>query len=544
MSVHAEACAFFRMIDLFDAEGHPFILRSRQELREGFKAYVELLRERVARSELLPNSAAKEQTFVMRILAAVSDDDAFTHGVNLLRIQKGATNHTQPPSEAAQGQFLALAECVFSGLSALVLEHRPYPCAIAVPKWLGAKNDLLWVFPSTKWCMPPHEIARRESLGRALWAYDFENGRVATVAEISHRFIVDPRKNRKENVARNFISTAEQTIELANADRNHRCRLNAAMSAHNAFIVLFLAHTGMNWASVMSLSWGEDPPEIGVERQGFRTVKHRAMGRTVSFEIQSIFLTSFKRFLQVRNYLLQGRTFDKLFLAAGRSAKRIGPLKRQTLRSIVDSLMGIDPTLTRIMSKEWRAGKSDFLIRNVDPAMAAIVLQNTEYTVLQAYAEGSPTVQAEEMSNFFSSLESVVIDSGVVLQDAKSVAVGVCTAFGKPRISSGSPVKADCKAMEGCLFCDKLRVHADERDTRKLVSCRFCIAKVTQMVSGDCEAEKALEAIHERLNELLNDVDAREPGIVARIEAEVLEGELDKYWAAKIELLFNLGVVS
>jgi len=544
LSVHRAAYVFCKLLDWCDARELPFIFESKHALRAGFRAYLDELRDRVARHEISQNSAAKDQLFLVPLLSEVGSDDALVHGVDLLRIEKSAVVRTQPPTEEAQGRLLALASSIFEGLSELVLDNRPYPYAIEVPKSLGAKNNQLWVFPNRKWFMAPHEIARRDSLARGMWAFDFENGRINTVADICHRYSWDPAKTRREQPAETVISSAKRAIRAANDDRNHPCRRNAALSAHNAFIVLFLAHTGMNWSSVTSLPWGEGEPEIGVERQGFRTVKHRAMGETVSFEIQPIFLSSFRRFLKVRDYLLAGEPFERLFLASGASVRKVTPLARKTLTSIVESLRRIDPELTPIMSKGWRAGKSDWLVRNVDPSTAALVLQNSEYTVLQAYSEGSAATQADEMGDFFASLDGLVIARGAAVAGAVDAALGVCTSYGHPSPMRGSLIPADCTAMEGCLFCDKLRVHADERDVRKLLSCRLCVDKVAQYVDGDKKADASLTAIRERIDALLAVIEAREAGIVAKVTEEVSHGELDPYWASKIELLLDLELIS
>jgi hypothetical protein len=331
-------------------------------------------------------------------------------------------------------------------------------------------------------------------------------------------------------------------LEIANADRQHGYRRNAAMLAHNAFVILFLAHTGMNWSSVQGLPWAGEH-ELGTERQGFRAVKYRAGGRLVSFEIQAVFLPTFRRFLRLRDYLLNGQNFDKLFGASGNGAKCIEPLKSKALTSIFDSLRRLDPGVPDIKSRQWRAGKSDWLLRKVDPSTTAVVLQNSEATVMSSYAAGSPTTQGEEMSAFFERLQSAVLERGAVVPNGVINAVGVCASYGNPHQVHPAPVESDCKGPEGCLFCDKFKVHADEKDTRKLVSCRYCILQTEHMVASEEHFHILFGPLLGQIAALLEDIAQREPGMVTRIEKEVEEGELDPYWAGKLEMLVDLELV-
>lgn len=511
-------------------------------LKPAISGYVEHLRHVVATGKLSQNSAAMAQQTVLMVSGDLFEVDDLHHGLNLLRINKYAKESTEPPSEAAQARVLALCQSLFDGLSELCLEFKPYPYALAVPATVGAAGNRLWTFPATKWCMAPQELAARENLTYGFWAYDYESGRLADVQEIAHRYIHNKAKARREAPAETTISDATRKLAAANIDRQHGHRRNAALLAHNAFIVLFLAHTGMNWATLQELPW-TDAHEVGTERQGFRAVKYRAGGRIVSFEIQAVFLPSFRKFLRLREYLLNSVEFDQLFLASGASVLRIEPLKVKALTSIFDSLRRIDPGVPDIKSRQWRAGKSDWLLRKTDPATTAIVLQNSEATVLASYAAGSPTTHGEEMGAFFDRLQSAVLEKGAVVAEGVVNAVGVCSAYGQPRQVALAVVTPDCKAPEGCLFCDKYKIHADEKDTRKLLSCRYCILQTSHLVVSEEHFQLLFGPIISRIDFLLKAIDTREPGLVARIEQEVAEGDLDPYWSSKLEMLIDLELV-
>jgi len=112
-------------------------------------------------------------------------------------------------------------------------------------------------------------------------------------------------------------------------------------------------------------------------------------------------------------------------------------------------------------------------------------------------------------------------------------AVGVCTSFGSPHQSVEASIASDCRRAEGCLFCDKFRVHADRRDTRKLLSCRYCIEQTAHLAESEEQFNRLFGPIFERIKIILAEIERRQPGIVAPIEHEIQAGELDPFWARK-----------
>src|SRR5207253_5824849 len=129
------------------------------------------------------------------------------------------------------------------------------------------------------------------------WAYDYSNGRLATIQELLPHY--------GSRNAWGALFRAQSAIAAANADLQNRSRRDRAMVAHNAFVLMFIANTGMNLAQVLELSWCTDY-EVGVERQGFRAMKGRAGNKAVHFEITAAFLPKLKRYLALRHYLLNG----------------------------------------------------------------------------------------------------------------------------------------------------------------------------------------------------------------------------------------------
>jgi hypothetical protein len=542
LTVEAMARQYVRFISWAEKKGFPDVIQGGEFTRPAFAGYVEYLRERVNCRQISVNTAAITQQTLLGVLADLTGIDNLHHGINLLSTNLSVRKSTQPPSEADQARVLALCKALFDGLSTLCLDNQQYPFRLSLPKYLGFEGDGLWVLPARRWCMPPHMLMVREKLGKGFWAFNYEEGRVATVNEISGRYTRNPRKGRKDSVEELMIKEAQLSILAANQDCQHICRRQAALLAHNVFLIRFLANTSMNWSDVTSLRWSKNY-QVSQERQGFRTIKYRAGGKKVSFEVQSIFNASFKRYLEVRDYLLKGKSFRCLFFAAGRYVSCPAQLKEHTLYKIFDALRWIDPHLPNIFSRAWRAGKSDWLIRKTDISTAAIILQNSESTTRRSYAAGSPTTQAVEMGLFFDLVTGAVIARNDRVENGVERAVGTCSSFKSPNQPRPAPIKSDCRGPEGCLFCDKLKVHADERDTRKLLSCRYCIEQTADLSGSEEQFNRLFMPILNRIDALLNEIELRQPGMPIRIRQEVEKGELDRYWAGKLEMLISLDLI-
>lgn len=534
-----------RFIDWTDKVRIPFPLENAMAAKVALEAFIEHLRERIRRGALKAKTAAQYQFVLVQLLEELLPDiENLKNELNFIEHPRHGENATEPPSEIAQAKVLGLAHCLFSGLGDLVLNHRPYPYQLTVPKSVANAEGLLWIFPSKKWCMPPGEQKTRHKLKVAYWIWDYKLGRLSDPKHIEDKYVHDPSKSTKAALAVRQIALARSRLLRANEDPTNHYRMEAAMYAHNAFIVLFLASTGMNWASVCELRWSGGIMDVGSERQGFRTVKHRAKGRLVSFEIQATLLPLFRTFLRLREFVLNGRKFDFLFVGASASAKTLRPLQSSTLKSIIDAMNRLDPSLPRITSRQWRAGKSDWLLRTTDPITAALVLQNSQETVLRSYAAGSHLQQSKEMETFLSQLGSVVLSKSSRSRRAQECGLGTCKSFGNPKQIATAPVAVDCRSSEGCLFCEKFRVHADEKDTRKLLSSRYCLQQAGKLV-GSVERFNAVAIpIFERIDGLLSEISLRSNGLVDRVRSEVENGELDKYWTQKLEMLMELGLVS
>jgi hypothetical protein len=516
-----------------DDQGRHDVLNSGAAAFDALKLYVAFVQDRVSRNEITLNSGARQQAVVIALLGNFLDIDDFGRGLFLLRVDPSTKTGTSPPCELAQGKILSLSSCLFESLFSLTVNFLPYPHSMPMPEYLSFPQNQLWAFPGTSWFKSPSMIENG-----CKWnpGNNYIEGRVATVEEIM--------QVSKVKGAAAVVRTARRTLRKANADSQHTSRRQAAMTAMLVYQIMFVANTAMSWAQFTTLTWS---PNFEVEsaHQGFRKIKWRAGGKLVSFELPVAALVTFRRFIEVRKYLLRGGEYKYLFFSM--DSTKVDSIRQITgrLDNIYKTLKRIDPSLPKVLPRQWRAAKSDWLIKNTDISTTALVLQNTERTVIASYAEGSETQQVEEFSNLFDQMSQAVLSQEVVLPSATQRSLGKCISFGKPKIMPGmNSIAPNCNGIEGCLACDKLKLHADEQDTRKLLSCRHCLRRSAALLDNHEHERTVLKPLLDRIEEILLQLKKIDHAMVERLIVEVDdEGELDPYWAGKLAMLMELGII-
>ncbi|UTV97930.1 hypothetical protein KDW99_11535 [Marinomonas rhizomae] len=527
--------AFF--VDWCDKNSRHNALKSFEEARDALASFISYLLELVKTQKLHNNTAARYQYDVIIVFRDCFGYESLEQGLNLLKKSNRATTNTASPDERDQGKVLAISLSLFNGFCKEILNNGKYPFLISLPKDTGFENNQAWVFPIISYAQHP---SRRDPLEKKYKAYNYKEGRLNSVNEIQHHFA-------SKQLAVNSIRIAQQILEK-NETEGTSNRLSHASIAMNAFLILFVANTGMNWSEVCKLTW-RDSYEVDVESQGFREIKYRAFDRTVTFIITSSFLPHFKKYLKLRDYA-QRHTgkIDLLFFTLNKkSAFKPHKLAETRLTSICKSFQLFDPSLPIISAKEWRATKSDYLVRNTDLQTASVLLQSDERTVLDHYTKGSRTKGISEISNFLERVVSKVKQQNKDNLIAVEAALGKCDNPGNPSPENAPPIIPDCKKGEGCLFCSHYGVHADEIDIRKLYSFKFCIESTSHLSESVDYYLKVFGAVLERIDALLKSFKGLSDNhneLVVRVENEVYnDGDLDPYWETKYEQLLNLGVI-
>lgn len=523
-------------MDWADKNNYQKALADSNVSKECFREYVKFLREKVNSNTISVNGAARQQFTVLRVLEDFFDDDSFSNGINLIRSNVSSKTTTSPPEEEAQAKVLSLCEHLFDSIYTFITEFKPYPFPLTVPAFAKYQDNKLWIFPTTSWFKHP-DLANERSA-----TYNYTEGRLSTMSEISETL-----ENSKiyPSIIKIKIEKSKKQIEASNEDIYNVHRLHQAMNSLQFFIILFLSETGINWSQLINLTWSDDY-EVEASRQLFRVIKWRANNKPVCFEVSSSFIPKFNKFLSIRKYLLQDHECKWLFFSKGFKRTSEPTQMKETLNNTYDILRKIYPDVVPIKSRQWRSAKSDWLIRNTDPATTALILQNSEKTVLASYAAGSETSQTQEISKYLNEISNTVIKNREKVEGGKSHSLGICTDYGFPSQEKlNTTIKSDCKNPEGCLFCEKFKIHADGIDTRKLISCRYCINQTMHLIQGTTFHEDSIRPILTRISELLVEISKKNPNVVDKITEEVeVFGELDPYWGRKLEMLIELGITT
>lgn len=259
--------------------GRENVLSTSEQTERALLSYADHLRERIRLGSLSPNTAGPMQSDAHSFCKEAHQDQNL--GRRLRPIDKGSrfSTPTETPDEESVSRVLALASALFNDLSALALEFSPFPHPIRVPDYLNFPKNTLWYFSGRKPFLTAEDrrLAAQGKPPRKFRPIDFENGRIFDTKEIIHQY--PPRKVKLDGTqsfdwrtAFRSVEEANRKIKLANSNRHDVSRIEAGMKAHNAFLILFAADTGMNAAVLNDCPYSEDLA-ITEGRPNFRTIK-------------------------------------------------------------------------------------------------------------------------------------------------------------------------------------------------------------------------------------------------------------------------------
>ncbi len=439
---------------------------------------------------------------------------------------------TRPPDEAELQGFATALNEIFNVASEAVLQVSPFPICFRIDDEVP-----YWHLPNGK--------SRTTALaGPGATAWDIETGRLRERAEIRDIYAARGAKSPQPQALRAF-NEARRILAEVNATPRHYERLSLATLASLSFGALFCLETGVNQSVMLQLETTEEFVEEvrrgKVTRAKYRGLKFRAGNREIAVSVSLGFMPKLMKYLAVRDYLLNEVEEVRLFIYQGADFRPV-PFNVEWLKYLRKRLKRIGVAVPQLGTRKLRAAKQDHLIRHASPDVAAVLMGHSLSTAMRAYSNGSPAVHAEEMGGYLTKLEATVAGA-TVARNGIQIAIGNCGSFNKPAPAViNPPVQPSCKTTEGCLFCDKYQVHADEVDIRKLLSCRY----VTRLVfsSTTTLVEHRASAVLTRIEVLLSELKNMSDLLYEKIQSEVEVNErLDPFWAAKLEQLALLGVV-
>lgn len=547
-TLQAQYLNFIRFIDWCDSNGHARVLASIDEGRASLRAFVPHLRH-LTDVQMHRNSTAYGwQGQIVRALNLHFDISNISLGINLIVTELNLRSHTEVPTQDRLAKFLSFNTAVFNGLCNSILDEKPFPFNVPMPQFVGYDNDQMWIFPiETGWVRHPESpLIDIRNLST-----DFVAGRIKRIEEVVHLY-------SSHKSADGAIRKTNAKISMANVNLRSIPRLRMAALANLSFIQLFEAITGANRADIGRIEWSEDVADQIAKpdtvRQGFRSLKVRANNKDVFYQIGIIYFPLFRKFLQLRSWILGGISYDRLFF---NNCRPTGNAPPEPPTRLLDSHYARIHTASRQMypgfrkialgNRKTRAAKQDHAIRNYDPSTSARIMQHSLTTALGHYSNGSVEVAREEMGHFLHRVHEVVADGRHLTKMQENRAMGSCISINQPHPISPYPaVTPDCKLSEGCLFCDKYRVHADEKDLRKLLSAKFVVEQTSILAASAEEYDRVFGATITRIDQILLEISSADPTMINaidRISKEVDKGELENYWSVKLEELVEAGIL-
>lgn len=421
----------------------------------------------------------------------------------------------------------------------LLVKNEKFPYRWTVPKFLNEANNIYTLLSTVT-----SIFHKRQAEGRStISTFDFDSDTWLVESKIDEKYFHLNQRNIDALLKR--IENDQKLLEEANKNNLHSARIyfaELAMMAYRNIFMVLLASNGSgleDYQDINDIPWGHYKKESYAKSYWkFTYKKGRANYKKVEFKLLKTDYPLFFRYLSLRKKLIHayGRNEeDCSYLFFKFSKKGFKPFSNS--KKFTEHF----PEVPQITPQIARATKSDVLLHSTnDVRLVAEILQNTPETVLKKYAKGTVRGHVSEVGSFLYNISIVVRQAARKPTDIESE-VGECKEF-KPKAIDSAPkhLTPDCESKEGCLFCDKYRVHADERDVRKLLSYLYFIQDAELTLSETDQFEAYFTPVVERIEQILSyikELSQEHENMVIRLEEEVLEdGELSEFFERELLL--------
>ncbi|MCK1783319.1 hypothetical protein L9Z73_02765 [Pseudomonas sp. TNT11] len=357
---------------------------------------------------------------------------------------------------------------------------------------------------------------------------------------------------------------ARQRHEKSN--NNSRSWLRVRIGAHAvvAGMLVFIAATGCNLRVAQNLQVGTLKIVSSTQGKRFSGTKARAGGKTVEPEFGARFSPIFKKYLELRTWVLNGADSTLVFpvISNGYGVAPVGASSINGLKRLISRAL---PKTIWVTPTQWRKNVSYQYVKlsGSDMSLTAEKLGNTETTLRQSYSRPALEDYATEISHFLEAQYHSAITRtrtvelipvrilGKKKDEIATTGTGSCekTPESQPEHAQGFTARAptpNCVDPESCLFCAHYAVHADKEDLRRLLSLRYLIQAIKAKQPADHWQSKFGPTVH-RIDEVLSaiqDIDTSYESIINQVRDEVERGALDPFWAIHFDTLVTLGTVS
>ncbi|PKH85437.1 hypothetical protein [Colwellia sp. Bg11-28] len=499
------------------------------------------LKHKVHINEVTPRHAELIQVSVAFIILIGHGKMDFDHIVENNIKFRGGGNPTQPRDIVEFRYGYETYKSIALGLTTSLLKGDKLPILLKMP---GYKT---YLFPYANHRITPY-------CHRPTDAYNHVEGRLVTPEEYYAKRPLKFKWELNENLKR-----SSSYLEDANENMRAKCRRAFASTAMQSFQMIFMMITGSYVSEMNNIDFdGAFETTKPVIQKSYRIVKFRANGREVQYDLAHGAVNFFKHYLKLREWVLDGISFDKLFF--GLETKSWNPcyVSSSAIRSFQrNKVIGIfmPSDFEMLTSRQFRKTKSLFLHEQpeVTKETVAQVLGHSDKTNEAHYMEVSPDKAQSEFANFWDAAHEAVshisFDAKVADKGHTCIASGHCVEYKKPEPAIDSPpIQPDCRTQYGCLFCMHYICHAnDVDDVHKLFSLLYIITGVLNATADTEKARELLLMLSSRVRQILIQVKMKSE--IGKENVDVYRdkvfkhGELTPYWENRLQRYESLGII-
>ncbi|MGI2014546.1 hypothetical protein [Shewanella oncorhynchi] len=530
-------------LNTVDEYGYDDFLRSETLTQEIYNKISAEIKNKLHLNSITPRKAQIVQSD-LRTLIVISYEKPIADIITRNTVKfVGQVKTTQPREIIELKKAYDIYRCLADGLTDFLIKVKEMPYLLKMPEY----NTYLFPSPGyrvTPYCQRPADM------------YNHEEGRLVTREEYYEK---RPDKNKQE--LNNNLKRSTGCLDEVNLNSRAKCRRALAATAMQAYQILFMIITGSYVSEVSQIEFdGAFESNKSLTHKSYRAVKFRAAGRVIQFNLAAGAVTLFRKYLDLRAWVLDGKEFSYLFF--GLTTKSWKPIRvdESSIRSFQrKKILGIymPNDFSMLTARESRKTKSLFLHEQIDVSHETVakVMNHSVKTNESYYMEVRPETAREQLTTFWDAAHEAAkhirdADGEGVNSDAVTrIATGHCDDYQNPQPAiENPPIMPNCKSQYGCLFCVHYVCHAnDEEDIHKLFSLLYIVNGVINGISDTDKAKALFLMLSARVRQILHSIKVKSDigsDLVKCASERVLKyGELTPYWENRLQRYESHGIV-
>ncbi len=527
-----------------DENGWSDMFDSPEKAAQAYVNYTDYIYHLIATEQIKPNSGRDRQNALWRLINARFPSDSNHIKRTAITVRGGPVNNP-PPKDTEMTGFFDNCLAIGRTLRTFLIEGSPFPVVIEVC------SEEVVIFPGPQGVISPFRTD-----ARPIHSYSARERRIATVDEfmaagekMGDRYI--------KSAALRCLSGAARVLNESNSDPRHAHRLVLASLAMKAYACAFLQITG---ASITEFIAFDHLESLQLEKSNIKkdltAVKMRAGGKVTKYVVGGkLGLSILREYLDLRQWVLNGRVFDKLFFSmnkyGGKYTGELRPLNDCFTNKFYRTVRGVYMPFAQplMVSRKIRKYKSSYLHSlQESPDLIASTLAHTTTTNISSYAWARPEVGNNEFSVYWSAIRAAAqrLRERHAMQGT-GTPTGHCESFQNPASLEGeSPIEPNCGNQYGCLYCANYILHADKEDLHKIVSVKYVVEAVRRTFADAEHANQLFQDLLCRIDVLLEEVcklgEAASNAVAEVLHMTFKKGVLTPFWEKRLQRYEYLGV--